>query len=59
MRRTYHIDQAREDAPRSWWLDQATREGFAQAAEAERQRMQRSKVARSHQGMVVDHVKPR
>jgi hypothetical protein len=35
-----------EEATRSWWLDAQTREAFADAAEREQRRMQRSAMGR-------------
>lgn len=48
----------REEASRSWWCDETTREAFAAAAEREHRRMARSRGAVMVQGgIIVGHIK--
>lgn len=48
----------REEASRSWWCDETTREAFAEAAEREQRRMARSRGAVMVQGgIIVGHLK--
>lgn len=56
----YQIDSKLEriEAPRSWWLEAETRDGFTAAAEREQARMSRSKAARHlGAGMVMGSPK--
>ena len=43
----------RDEATRSWWMDETTREGFREAAEREQQRMARSKTATQVRGVTI------
>lgn len=46
-----------EEATRSWWLDEMTREAFMRAAEREAStRMSRSREAHRHQPITVDYL---
>ena len=51
------VERIIEQAPRSWWLDVETREGFTEAAERELTRMQRSKAYTQGGSMVVGQIK--
>lgn len=43
----------RDEATRSWWMDETTREGFREAAEREQRRMARSKTAKQVRGVTI------
>lgn len=59
MSSDYHSDsQQIIEAPKSWWLEADSRDGFTAAAEREQTRMSRSKAARHlGAGMVVGNPK--
>lgn len=49
--------KTREEATRSWWMEQPTRDAFQAAAVRERLRMSRSREAiRVHSNYIVGHV---
>lgn len=49
----------REEATRSWWMDETTREGFREAAEREQQRMARSRGAKQAGGYTIGWSLPK
>ena len=51
------VERIIEQAPRSWWLEQETRDGFTSAAERELTRMKRSKAYTQGGSMVVGQIK--